>query len=306
MANKISTATRKTIIRCLVEGNSIRGTSRLTGAHKNTVGKVIMAFGTGCQRFMDEQFRGLDLRHVEVDEMWSYVLKKQARLTVEEKQTRHDIGDQYLWFGVDQDTKLVPCHLVGKRSADNARRFMVDLAKRMVLPNPHASDDHAYQKGEYRTLIQLSTDGFNAYPEAVDLAFGQYCKHGVIIKQYRNASMQYDPSEMIGTDRRAGKNLNTEDDLWTICTSHVERFNGTVRTFMKRCARLTLAFSKKLECLEAAVAMYLAHYNFVWRSRFSDQSGKRGTLKTPAAMQAGIVSRLWSFDDLYEAVRFYE
>ena len=76
----------------------------------------------------------------------------------------------------------------------------------------------------------------------------------------------------------------------TICTSHIEF------------ARLTLAFSKKYENLCAAVAMHIANYNYCWRSRENDDSGKRGQLRVPAAMQAGIVDRLWKFDDLYDAV----
>ncbi len=71
--------------------------------------------------------------------------------------------------------------------------------------------------------------------------------------------------------------------------------------FVKRFCRLTLAFSKKLENLEAAVAMHIANYNFCWRSREND-GGHTGRKRLPAAMQAGITDRLWSFSDLYDAV----
>jgi hypothetical protein len=69
---------------------------------------------------------------------------------------------------------------------------------------------------------------------------------------------------------------------------------------MKRFARLSLGFSKKLECLEAACALFLAYYNFVWRTRFPDQSGRCGKRRPPAAMMAGVTDRLWSFQDLFE------
>jgi hypothetical protein len=85
------------------------------------------------------------------------------------------------------------------------------------------------------------------------------------------------------------------DNAKTICTSHVERFNCTKRQFVKRFCRLTLAFSKKLDNLKAAVAMHLAYYNFVWRTRLPGKMSKR---RPTAAMMAGMTNRLWSFDDL--------
>lgn len=299
MANHLSATRQALILRLLCEGNSLRSTSRITGCHTKTIGRVINLFGTAAQYLLDESLQGLNLRHVEVDEVWTFVAKKQACLTLEERQTRHDIGDVYLWTCIDQDTKLVASHLVGKRSADNARRLMVDLASRINLPGAGSADDHAYVRGQYRPVVQISTDGLAAYPEAVDLAFGPFAWHGVIIKEYRNASMQYDPSEMVATQRRIVRgNL----DKWSICTSHIERHNLTVRTFMKRFTRLSLGFSKKLECLKAAASLYLAYYNFVWRSRYTDNSGQPGRRRPPAAMAAGIVNKLWRFDDFFDAL----
>jgi IS1 family transposase len=283
MANRLPHTTRKTILQMLCEGNSLRSTSRMTGCHVATIGKVILDFGQSCRNFSDAKLRGLTLGHVEVDEMWTFVAKKQSRLTMEERELRHDIGDVYLWTCLDQETKLIASHLLGKRSANNARKLMVDLSERIVLPNPHASDDHAYQQGGHKTVIQISTDGYAAYPEAIDLAFGPYVRYGIIIKEYKNAVMQYTPSEMVGTKRKPMKGGITP---WSICTSHVERHNGTVRTFCKRFARLTNAFSKKFECLSAAIDMYLCYYNWIWRTRFPDDSGKPGKKRPPAAMMA--------------------
>ena len=99
---------------------------------------------------MDARLRNLTLDHVEVDEIWTFVEKKQGRLTPEEKAERYDIGDVYLWTALDQETKLVASFLVGKRSADNARKLMVDLSHRLVMPKPHDSDPHAYQARRLR------------------------------------------------------------------------------------------------------------------------------------------------------------
>lgn len=295
---RISVDTAKLALRMLVEGNSIRSTERITGLHRDTVCRLMVRFGHACQEFMDRRMRHLKLTHLEFDEQWTYVYKKQARLTTTERATCHDIGDVYLWTCIDQKTKLMPSFVIGKRSADNARRFMLDVASRLTLPSPHASDQHAYQTPEYQPIVQISTDGFAAYPEAVDLAFGPYSKFGTIIKEYRNASMVYTPSDMVGTQRRGVKNIR-ENERWTICTSHVERLNGTQRVFLKRLNRLTLCFSKKLENLEAAFAMFAAWYNYCWQTR---KPGKKGEKRPTAAMMAGIAGHVWSFDELFEAV----
>jgi transposase-like protein/IS1 family transposase len=288
----------KQVCRLLVEGMSIRATERVTGMNRNTICKLVGLFGEACRRFLDSQMRGLKLTHLEFDEQWTYVAKKQSRLTTIEREECHNQGDIYLWTCIDKTTKLMPSFLIGKRSADNARRFMMDVAGRLVFPNPHASDAHHFAAGEYKTILQLSTDGFAAYPEAVDLAFGPYVRYGTIIKEYKNANMIYTPSEMVGTKRTGIRNIDNRNAR-TITTSHVERLNGTQRCFLKRLNRLTLCFSKKLENLEAAFAMFAAYYNYCWRTR---KPGKSGQRRPTAAMMAGITDHLWSFDELFIAV----
>jgi len=288
----------KLALSLLTQGMSIRATERATGINRNTIMKLIVHFGTACRSFLDREMRGLTLTHLQFDEQWTYVGRKQARLTVDEKAERHDIGDIYLWTCIDKQTKLMPSFLIGKRSADNARRFMMDVATRLVFPNPHASDAHDFQTGGYKPVVQISTDGFAPYPEAVDMAFGPYVKYGTIIKDYRNAKMIYTPSEMVGTKRTGIRGIGRSERR-TICTSHVERLNGTQRVFLKRLNRLTLCFSKKIENLEAAFAMFAAYYNYCWQTRMPGKSGKK---RPSAAMMAKIAGHVWAFDELFEAV----
>lgn len=286
--NRMCKEKRDTILRLLIEGNSIRSVTRLMGTNIPSVIRQLVWAGEKAQVLMKREFRNLTLSHVECDEIWTFVAKKQARLTVEERQTRFDIGDIYLWTGLDQNTKLIPMHLVGKRSADNARRFMSGLSDRLQWPAVQEADDHAFQKGYFRRIIQISTDGFAGYPEAVDLAFGPYAKFGTIIKDYKNANMPYTPSEMVGTIRRGITGIAPEEER-EICTSHVERHNLTIRTFIRRFTRLSLGFSKKLENLEAAIALFLCYYNFCWRP---------GKMRITPTMAAGVTEKLWSFAHL--------
>jgi IS1 family transposase len=304
MSNRLKPATKMMVLRMLCEGSSIRSVSRMTGVHGYTIGKLILGIGECCRNMMDEMFQGLELDHIEVDEMWTFVGKKQARLTAEDKAECGTVGDVYLWTCLDASTKLLVTYAVGKRSADMARRLMVDLAGRLKRPNPHASDAHAYQAGRFTITTRISTDGFAGYPEAVDLAFGPYAEYGVIIKNYRNADLpgSYAPAEMVSTERRIVKG---EFDEREICTSHVERNNGTVRHLVKRFTRLTYAFSKKFECLAAAVALFVAYYNFCWRTRYPDKSGQPGRKRPTAAMAAGITDHLWSFEEFFLTVVQY-
>ena len=286
MANVLSVEDQISVIHHLVEGVSLRSISRMTGIHRTTILKILMKFGSACREFLDQQMRGLELHHLECDEQWTFVAKKQGKLPDEERDNPK-IGDQYLWIAIDQETKLIPSFIIGKRSADMARRFMVDLASRINLPTP---TDTGERPG---VVPQISTDGLNVYPEAVDLGFGAYCRYGQIIKDYRNADQpgRYEAPELVGTDRRE---IFGHVPLRTICTSHVERVNLTTRPLLKRFIWLSLCFSKKLEILAAAVAIYVAYYNSCWQ---------QATLKGRSpAMMAGIAGHPWSIDELFERV----
>ena len=297
-AMRVERAKALMVLQLLTEGMSIRSTERMTGIHRDTICKLIVHFGTACREFLDKRMRNLTVEHLQFDEQWTYVARKQSRLSVTEKAECHDEGDIYLWTCIDQKTKLLPSFIIGKRSADNARRFMMDVAGRITFPNPHASDSHSFMAGSYAPVVQISTDGFAVYPEAVDLAFGPYVKFGTIVKEYRNASMIYTPSEMVGTKRTGIRGIEGRQAR-TICTSHVERLNGTQRLFMKRLNRLTLCFSKKLANLEAAFAMFAASYNFCWQTR---KPGKSGQKRPTAAMMAKLAGHVWSFEELFDAV----
>jgi hypothetical protein len=171
--------------------------------------------------------------------------------------------------------------MLGKRSMELTYRFMADLAKRIVLPTPHDSDAHAYKPEGHRPTMQLSTDAFACYAPCVDAVFGRNIMYGQLIKDYRNAEQpgRYAAPEMVGT-KRIG--MSKGIDLDSICTSHVERQNLTIRTFMRRFTRLSLGFSKRFENLAAAVAMHIAHYNFCRR---------HNTLRMTPAMAANVTGR---------------
>jgi hypothetical protein len=169
---------------------------------------------------------------------------------------------------------------LGKRNWEATNAFIADLRKRLVTPAGFGDD-----------RPQLSTDGFTPYQAAIRRHFSGSVRHGVLIKKYTDKDTgRYAPPPLVGTER---VNINGINNVATICTSHVERCNLTIRTFMKRFTRLALGFSKKLENLTAATAIHVAVYNFC---------RIHSTIRCTPAMAAGVVDRLWSMDDLYNAV----
>ena len=127
--NRVPLARRTQIIHCLVEGNSIRSTERMTNTHRDTIMRLMVEVGGGCARLMDEEMRDLSCQRLQVDEIWSYVGKKQAQLKPGDDRSR--LSDQWAFVALDPDTKLVPAHLVGKRTRKNAVVFMNDLSERL-------------------------------------------------------------------------------------------------------------------------------------------------------------------------------
>jgi IS1 family transposase len=235
--------------------------------------------GEQLRTFMNKRMKNLSLSHLELDEIWTFVRKKQGRLTAMEAADT-SIGDQYLFVALDEKTKLIPVVTLGKRTRETTERFIRDLASRLTLVEP-------YQRGQ---RPQLSTDGWQSYRPAIDDAFGERADYGVIIKQFRESEQpgRYGPPELTNTDRRV---ISGRIDPFDICTSHVERSNLSIRTFLRRFTRLALGFSKKLECLEAAIVLYVAHYNFC---------RVHGSLPGTPAMAARLTGHPWTMEELLE------
>jgi IS1 family transposase len=275
--NTLSNDQKTTAIQALIEGNSIRSTERMTGIHRDTIMRLLVRTGDECRRFMNDRIRNVQAQKVQVDEIWTCVFKKQARISVDENVA--GIGDQYVFVGLDSDTKLVISHLVGKRDAASCYYFMRDLKDRLA------------------TRVQLTTDGFKPYINAVDDTFGTEVDYAQLVKIYgqpkasaANARNWYEPVRVIGA---IPMGVMGRPKAMGIATSHVERQNLTMRMQMRRFTRLTNGFSKKLDNLKAHIALHFAHYNFVRVHQ---------TLRTTPAMAANLTDHLWTLPELLSAV----
>jgi len=274
MANVLSKDKQIQVIAALAEGCSMRALTRMTGIHRSAIARVALHVGQGCARLLDEKMRDLTCNYLQFDEIWGFIGKKEKHISFNDDPT---LGDVWTFCAIDSETKLVPAFKVGKRNHQMANAFVSDIASRI------------------RNRPQISTDGLRSYIEAVENAFGADVDYGMAIKNYgsdtgeHHQERRYSAPEVTSIERRvvAGR---PEMDL--ISTSHIERLNGTTRNHVKRLARLTYAFSKKLENFEAAVALHFAYYNFV---------RTHNTLKMTPAMFAGIEKDFWSVGDLVEA-----
>jgi IS1 family transposase len=283
--------TQLRVLHLLVEGNSLRSVERLTGVHRDTTMRLLVRAGRACKRMLDRRMVDLRLEHLQADEIWTFCRKKQARLTPAEK-LNDGIGDQYLFVALDEATKLIPAFLIGKRTAENTCEFMLDVAKRLRGFGPASNPFESFPmdglpRAGWRPMI--STDGFAPYLGAVEDAFGGAADHGVLIKSYGEDAEQfgrYAPPKVVSTERRP---ITAGLDPYSICTSHVERNNLSIRTFMRRFTRLALGFSKKLDNLAAAVALHVAHYNYCRYHR---------TIRSTPAMAAGIAGHVWTVEEL--------
>jgi IS1 family transposase len=273
--NRLTIEKRRAVIACLVEGNSIRATVRMTGVAKNTVTKLLVDIGTACSVHMDRDLRDLPCKRVQVDEIWSFVYSKQKNVP-QDKRGQYGYGDVWTWVALDSDTKLVPTFRVGPRDLQEARLLMADLAKRL------------------RHRVQLTTDAHRPYLNAVENAFDGDGDYAQLVKLYgsdspsrKSGAAKYSPAVCIGSDADV---ITGQPDVEHISTSHVERLNLTTRMSVRRFTRLTNAFSKKVSNHTAAVALHFAHYNYCRVHQSLDG-------RTPA-MAAGITDHVWKLDEL--------
>ena len=269
--NVLTVEKQSQILSALVEGNSVRSTSRMTGVHIGTILSLLKRVGDGCERLMDRTMRDLRCERLELDEVWGYVFCMQ-KWAAQFPERKEEIGDFYCFIALDAETKLIPCYRVGKRTWSECDAFIQDLHSRLAR------------------RVQITTDAFQGYYGSIARAFDRAVDYAQLQKVFASDVNwgRYSPPVLINAikDRIIGV-----PDMSLVSTSYVERQNLTVRIQMRRMTRLTNAFSKKVENLKAAYALHFAHYNFVRIHK---------SLRVTPAMAAGVTDRLWSVKELIE------
>ena len=268
--NKLPISKRAQVLGCLVEGNSIRATVRMTGVAKNTVTKLLVDVGLACAEYQDKALRGLPCKRIQCDEIWSFCYAKQKNVP-EDHRGEFGYGDVWTWTAICADTKIVPSWLVSDRSAATANIFIEDLSSRLA------------------NRVQLTTDGNKVYLDAVENAYGGAVDYAMLQKIYGpdpEGEKRYSPAACIGAEKIV---ISGNPDVKHVSTSYVERQNLTMRMCMRRFTRLTNAFSKKIENLAHAVALHFMYYNFARVHK---------TLRVTPAMEAGVSDHVWSLEEI--------
>ncbi len=273
--NVLPTEKRLRVLAALVDGNSVRAIERMTDVHQRTIRRFALNLGEGAQRFHNKHVRNLRPSLLALDEVWSYVFKKQARVVEGDSP---DVGEAYTFAGIDPTSRLAISWCVGKRNQATADAFMADLRSRVV------------------TMPQITTDGFAPYVSAVGAEFGPAVDFAQTVKNYssrgrRDDDHRYEPPR--GIDFITKKIVYGAPDLDKASTALVERLNGTTRHFVGRMRRLSYAFSKTLAGHKAAMTLHYVHYNYCHVVR---------TLRVTPAVQAGLTDHVWELGELMEAL----
>jgi transposase-like protein/IS1 family transposase len=256
-------------LQLLVEGGSIRSAERITGMHRDTIMKLLVKAGERCEALLASRLRGIPVDDVQCDEIWSFVGKKESRRVYGDKNF-HFIGDAWTFIAIERNTKLVLTYELGRRTTGSARRFMQKLAIA-------TSADQRFQ---------LTTDGFAPYNYAVGMDLDGRVDYAQLVKIYKHPTVEeqrrYSPPRIAEAHKT---DVYGDPDYDLICTSHIERQNGSLRQWCKRLTRLTYAFSKKWENLNAAVALHFAYYNFC---RVHKQSRARPRWRPASPITSGV------------------
>lgn len=279
--NRLPFEKRRQIIHLMVEGNSVRGIARLVDVSPVTVLRYLALAGVACMAFHDKTVRGVKAQRVECDEIWSFNYCKRVNVETA-KAAPADAGDVWTFTALDADSKLVVSYLIGARNAEAANDFMMDVADRLA------------------TRVQLTTDGFQPYLQAVTGAFGLDVDYAMLVKIYGESAntagpeRKYSPGICTGTRKRR---VLGQPYKALVSTSYVEKHNQTMRQHMKRFARLTAAHSKKLINHVHMVALYTVWYNF---ARINS------AVRMSPAMACGLTDRLWDVGEIVNLIEAFE
>jgi len=252
----------------------MRSVSRLFDVERNTIGRLALRVGQGCERLHDRMMRGLQVNLIQLDEQWDYVAKKQKRVRSGDPA---EYGDTWLYIALSATHKAVLSYIVGKRSVENTEALALDLRGR-ILNRP-----------------QITSDGYAPYVGAVTYAFEKGVDFAVLTKKYASdsnlpdAAHRYSPGHVSGVEKVVIRGNPDENE---ISTSYVERFNLSTRMASRRFTRLTNGFSKRLENHRAAVALWISFYNFC---RVHE------SLRVTPGMALGVTDHIWSVGELMNA-----
>ena len=270
--NTLTHEKRCAVVRCLVDGCSIRATTRITGVAKNTIQKLTRELAEAVTQYSDNVLRNIKAQRVQCDEVWCFCYAKDKNLP-DDMRGQPGVGSMWTWTALDADTKLMISWKLGARDGATAHSFMRDVQERLA------------------NRVQLTTDGNAVYLDAV-LDYFAEIDFAMLQKLYGPSGdgpeARYSPAKCNGTKKKV---VMGNPDPNHISTSYMERQNLNIRMQNRRFTRLTNAFSKKAEMLEHSLALTFFYHNFVRIHQ---------TLKCTPAVKAGITAHKWTIEEMVD------
>ena len=299
----------------LAEGLSIRATARLLSLDKDTVCGWLPRLGEHCNQVMRYFFRNLHLNECQLDELWTFIYKKEEHLRPLDE-LLGVYGDTWVWIAFSPVCKVVPAWVVGKRTLPNARKliFRLKSATDGHIPFftsdelPHYADALLEGYGVWQTPPRRFPRGRPPLPRKYpppDLCYA------VVVKERERGRVVNVTTRIVdGSDEQIIAALQASPVSSAINTYGVERNNLTIRQHSRRMGRKVNAFSKDRTYLQDQLTLAFAYYHFVVPHRGLRQrlpqpiptKGPRASYKkwkpvTPA-MAAGLTEHVWSMDEL--------
>jgi IS1 family transposase len=229
------------------------------------------------------------------------VYKKKSSSLTEADQNHPEWGKAWVWLAFDPITKLIIYVVVGKRTEQQAKSFVLELSGKLSGPPPlFSSDELPHYKTAltecYSTLIPVASTGKRGRPKKPIVQIDAELKYATVHKtRDKGRVVKVERRIVFGKEQHINNILENSPVSQAINTSFVERNNLTLRQHSRRLTRKTNGFSKVLRNLEAQVILVVAYYNFV----LSHCSLKiKGNGERTPAMAAGITDHKWSMSEL--------
>ncbi len=290
------------ISRALTECVGVRATARIMGVNKKTVARVLERSAGHAIRLQKAFLKNLTISECQLDEMWSFICKKEAHLEPIEK-LEGVLGDAWIWIAFDPVHKIVLAHVIGKRTEPHAVSLLQEVKRITVrMPDLFTSDQlDQYTKallkvyGHQVLPPRKPGPGRPANPKLVppdDLLYAQ------VVKQYKKNKMVGVTRKLIfGDPQKLQEILQRSRVSKAINTSFVERNNGTVRHLDARCTRKTYRFSKCSRNHKLQFEFCMAYYHLCLPHR---TLSKRYGRPTTPFMSAQLTNHVWTMKELLQ------
>ncbi|MGK4001530.1 IS1 family transposase [Sorangium sp. So ce1036] len=277
MANVLPAERRLEVLAALVNGTSIRASERMTGVHRDTIGRFAQAMGEGCTRLHDRMVRDLTCPLVDLDEQHSWCRKRQNKVDAA-KDDAAAVGEQWTWAAICRTSKLIIAWHVGKRDQESADALVEDVRARLVV------------------MPQITTDGLALYAQPIAANFGPAVPYMQTVKNFSSRPGKPGVSEKYavprGVDFIQKRAVFGTPDPAKATNYAIERSNLTARQWNARLRRRTLAFSKKRSRHCAAIALHYVYTNLCRIPR---------NMRITPAMAAGVTDSVWTLEMLMDA-----